>query len=422
MMGRTIFRPVGPLAMAFIFVGVGNLAALWFNLYRLATLGFLIAIFVVQFSSSIRAVPGFGICSALVKSAPIYIYILLSTFWSPEPADAAVNALYMIAAVIPAIALGATLSRHYKGLDIAQGFGFLLVPFAIQAFISFTQGRNSMEVGDGTMRSLLGSIICLVSPIIAGAWAQTQKLRFVIYGLILAIFVVTMESRSTLLFAAPATLLSLYVHDRKMARRILLRSLIPLVLLMFLTGPSLISRFQSSSTSFNIGASVLDEFNLPIDERVDFDRRLTTFTAIQAFLDSPAFGKGYWSVYQMHRSDYGVELSAHGLIPGTLGELGIVGIVIFFMMVWRVMARAFTSVKMGSSVDSMTVHFLIGMLSLLMLGIFHQTIESPFFGLALALLMGLGCRRYKLSSGKQLARTVLLDAPTTLRRYQQNKI
>ncbi len=164
---RPVFRPSGPIATAFILIGVGYVAALWFNLYRLATLGFLIAIFVVQFSSSIRAVSHFGVRSALVRSSPIYIYILLSTFWSPEPPDALVNALYMLAAVIPAIAFGATLSRHYKGLDIAQGFGILLMPFAIQALISFTQGRNTMEIGDGTMRSLLGSIICLVSPVIA---------------------------------------------------------------------------------------------------------------------------------------------------------------------------------------------------------------------------------------------------------------
>jgi hypothetical protein len=389
MSSRPILRPSETLAACFGLIGIGHVAALWFSMYRLATLALIVGILITQLSASARSVDSPGMRHALLRAAPIYLYALVSTSWSPQPADAFINTLYVLAAVAPAIALGATLAHRYKGVHIAQGFGVLLVPFAAQAVVSAIQGRSPMEVGDGTMRSLLSSAICLASPILAGAWAITRQARFLVFGLVVAAFAVTMESRSVVLFAGPAVMVSLYLHDEKLAKRVLTRSVLPLLCVLAIAGPSMVARFDSSSTSFDIGEAIVEEFSLPADERVDFDRRLTTFTSLQTFLEYPVFGRGYSAIFQLHRSEYGIELSAHGLAPGTLSELGIVGLLIIAAVVWRVIRVAVQSAKSGKA-DPMSIHFVVGMGAILVLGLFHQTIESVFFGMGFGLLVGLG--------------------------------
>jgi hypothetical protein len=392
---RLLFRPVWVISLAFIVVGIGNLAALWFNLYRIATFSILFAIVIIQFSSSIRAVNGVGTWFILIKFAPIYIYVLMSTLWSPEPSDALVNAAYMVAGVIPAIIFGASLVRHYKGIDIANGLGILTLTFAIQALISILDGRNGMDVGDGTMRSLLGSLICLVSPIIVGAWLQTYRVKYFFFGLILLIMTITIGSRSALLIAPLASLLAIYIHNRKMAYRTICYSFPIILLVTYIIGPTIFSRFGADSFSYDISSSVIDDLNLSSEDRVDFDRRLVSFTALKSFFESPVIGTGYWSVYQINSFEYGRQLSAHGLIPGTLGELGLIGITIFSAIVMGVISRVYNLVKFDSSADSMSKYFLIGVVALIFQGMFHQIIEAPFFGMALAILTGLGYRRFK---------------------------
>ena len=200
---------------------------------------------------------------------------------------------------------------------------------------------------------------------------------------------VTMESRSVILFAVPAALVSLYLHDRRLALRILLRGVLPLAILLVFVDPNLLVRFSSASTNLNVGESVIEELQRPPEERVDFERRLTTFTAIKTFREHPLFGQGYSSIRQIHEIEYGFELSAHGLIPGTLSELGLVGIGILTLTLWRVYRSARWAMRAPESGDPMIIHFAVGLCTLLVLGLFHQTIESVFFGLTLGLLIGI---------------------------------
>lgn len=388
-MKLTLLAPQTALSICFALVGIGHVTALWFSLYRIATLSMIGAVVVAQLSASIRPVRSSGMRKALVQASPIYLYALLSTTWSPQPADAFFDVLYVCAAVAPSIALGVTLGRRYDGVKISQGMGVLLIPFAAQAAYGALLGQDPMLVGDGTMRSLLGSAICLVSPVLAGAWALTRQRRFAVFGLIAAIFAITMESRSVVLFAGPAAMASLFLYNRGWALRLLKRWTLPALIVLTIASPGMLSRFDSSATSLEVGESVLEDLALPTNERVDFDRRLTTFTAVQTFVSSPIFGGGYSSLFQTHRSEYGIELSAHGLVPGTLSELGLVGVLVIALVVWRVLRQAMRSVRQERSRDPMTIHFIVGFCALLLLGFFHQTIESVFFGLTLGLLIGL---------------------------------
>lgn len=379
------------LSVCFALIGIGHIAGLWFGLYRLVTLSFVLAIVIALASGSVQRHRKLGAWKALALAAPIYVYAVVSTRWSPEPADALIHAIYMSIAVAPGIAFGAVIARRYRGVDVAHGLGMLLLPFAAAAVIGAFQGTDPTQVGEGTFRSLLGSVLCLVSPILAGAWALTRRRRFIFFLAIVAVFALTIGSRSALLLAAPAAFISVLLHDRRTALRLLALWTIPFALVLALLGSSALERFSAGSTSLEVGESVLDELQASPDEQTDIDRRLAIFTATRAFVEHPLFGIGYAGLLQLHRADYGKQdLSAHGLVPGSLGELGLLGMSIFAVLVWRVLHRARRALRDPRTCDPMTIHYMVGLGTLLLFGLFHQTIESAFFGMTLGLVMGLG--------------------------------
>jgi len=373
---------------------MGFVAFLWFELFRLVTFSLIGAAVVAHAAGSRKSRSALSISQGLVNASPIYIYALISTLWSPDREQALRDAVYIWIAVAPAIALGVTLVRRYTFLQIAEGLAFLLLPFALQAAVGAAQGNDPMLVGNLTMRSLLGSAICLISPILAGAWALTRRPRFLVFGLIAGVFAVTMESRTVILFAMPAALLSVYLQDRKLAKQIVWRWTLPIIIASLLANPAMLARFGSEGTNLNFGDSVIDELALPSEDRTDFDRRLTTFTATAAFLEHPLFGHGYSSVFQTNQNEYGLEISAHGLIPGTLGELGLVGMAVLAYTLWRAHSAAKAALRLPRAVDPMLIHFIVGFWALILVGLFHQTIESVFFGLILGLLMGTRPRKH----------------------------
>ena len=385
-----ILSPQITLSICFALIGVGHVAALWYELYRLVTLSLLAAVVIAHASGFARAGHRVGIGRGLLRASPIYVYALVSTLWSPDSAIALRDAVYMCIAIAPAIALGLTMARRYTGLQIAQSFGIMLMPFAFQAIASLIERGDPMLVGNGSMRSLLGSLVCLTSPVLAGAWALTNQRRFVLFGLIAAVFAVTMESRSVILFAAPAVLVSLYLHDRRLALRVLKRWSVPLILVVVFASSSLLARFASDATNLDISESVFEELEHPSEDRVDFDRRLTTFTATATFLENPLMGRGYASILQIHQNELGLNISAHGLIPGTLSELGLFGMGVLTWTLWRVVSRTRKTIRTPGNNNPLLIHFLVGFGAVLLLGLFHQTIESVFFGLILGLLMGFG--------------------------------
>ena len=144
-MAATRLSPRQTLSICFVLVGIGHIAGLWFDLYRIVTLSLVAAVAIAFGSRSVRPMGTFGIGHALLQASPIYLYALISTRWSPDPNTAFRDALYMCIAVAPSIALGVTLARRYTGLQVAHGLGVLLLPFGVQAIAS------ALERGDPTL-------------------------------------------------------------------------------------------------------------------------------------------------------------------------------------------------------------------------------------------------------------------------------
>ncbi len=379
----------------FAVIGVAYLAALWLDLFRLVIFALLFALALSLLVGPSRPNPLVRIVYGLVLILPIYGYCVTSAFWSPGPDEALRDAVYMCISVFPAVALGIALGNGFTGLQIAYGLGMLMVPFALQALYGALTGGDPMLVGSWSMRSILTSIICLASPVLAGAWALSRRRAFFWYWLIVLALTVTIGSRSVLLFAIPAALVSVFLQDRRLAIRLIKWSL-PLLILVVVANPTMLARFSAESTNLAFDEwSIDEELKLPPEERVDVDRRLAALTAYRLFLQNPIFGSGYASVLQTNRDEFGLEISAHGLIPGTLGELGLAGMAIFCAVIALTFVRARASVLSSSTVDRMLKHFVVALFAVLLLGLFHQTLESIFFGLSLGLVIGFGGSRRK---------------------------
>ena len=173
-----------------------------------------------------------------------------------------------------------------------------------------------MLVGSWSIRSILTSIICLVSPVLAGAWALTRRRAFLAYWLLALALTVTIGSRSALLFAIPAALVSVFLQDRRLAIRLIKWSLLAFILVV-VEPDDACSSAESTNLAFDEW-SIEEEMKLPPDERVDVDRRLAALTAYRLFVQNPIFGGG--SERSRDQSGrVGLEISAHGLIRSSWG-------------------------------------------------------------------------------------------------------
>lgn len=383
----------GTVSVCLLLIGIGHIAALQFELYRLVPISIVIAtILAALHTSKNRPQLYFSeILTGLIIALPIYLYAVISSTWSPDVDLAFRDATYMCIAVVPSIVFGIVIAKRFSLLDIAFGFGMLLLPFLAQSIVNEYLRDDPMIFEAASMRSILASILCLIAPILSGAWLVTRQTRFLFFVLVVCVLALTMGSRSALLIIFPTILVSIYLKDKQLAiLGFLLTSL--LLIIVFLVQSETLSRFSPEGTDFNVGESVLEELQLPPEERVDFDRRLAVFTSIDLFLAHPIIGGGYSSVRQTHQANYGYDLAAHGLIPGSLSELGLFGIFIFLFVVMQVIARArvVRYADIFHNHDQMVRYYLLGLAATMVVGMFHQIIESVFFGLILGILIGCG--------------------------------
>ena len=178
-------------------------------------------------------------------------------------------------------------SRDFR---LRTGSGMLLVPFALYASYGALTGVDPMLVGTWSIRSILTSIICLVSPVLAGAWALTRRRAFLGYWLLALALTVTIGSRSALLFAIPAALVAVFLQDRRLAIRLIKWSLLAFILVVVKPDDAVCGSAESTNLTFDEW-SIEEEMKLPPDERVDVDRRLAALTAYRLFVQNPIFGE-----------------------------------------------------------------------------------------------------------------------------------
>ncbi|WP_150627330.1 hypothetical protein [Pandoraea captiosa] len=386
--------------VSFFLVSAGYVLSLYGNLFKLLLLCFAAAIAFVFIwrRPSIRELK--AICKAVMIVLPLYAYMELSATFTPDPALGFEYATYALVTVMPALMLGVLLGMRSSAEKFMAAFQTLVLTFLALTLVNQQLTGDPMLTAFGSIRTVFAIIFCVATPFLIGKWLSTSGRSKWIALLAFAWGMYAMrDSRSVLLLVAPIVLFMLFAYRRRLfiiggtlavSVAIIAAIISPLVL----NGgePPLDLGRLTSETNLDI-SDVLNDFALPPEQRIDFDRRLTTYTALQKFEESPWFAAGYTGVWQANMDNYKLNISAHGY-TGNIGELGIAGMSIFALIVLyayrqyrRYVVPKFRLMLRGKVPMAQTALFL-SYLVLLMLGAFHQIMESVVFGLVLGLVLG----------------------------------
>ena len=386
--------------VSFFLVSAGYVLSLYGNLFKLLLLCFAAAIALVFMwrKPSIRELK--AVCKAAMIVLPLYAYMELSATLTPNPALGFEYATYALVTVMPALMLGVLLGMRCAPEKFMSGFQTLVLTFLALTLVNQQLTGDPMLTEYGSIRTVFAIIFCVATPFLIGKWLSTSGRSKWIALLAFAWGMYAMrDSRSVLLLVAPLVLAMMFIYRRRMVvvggSLLMMAAVVTAIISpLVLNGgePPIDLGRLTSDTNLDI-SDVLNDFALPPEQRIDFDRRLTTYTALQKFEESPWFAAGYTGVWQANMNNYKLNISAHGY-TGNIGELGIVGMSIFALIVLyaykqyrRYVVPQFRLMLRGKVPVAHTALF-FAYIALLMLGAFHQIMESVVFGLVLGLVLG----------------------------------
>jgi hypothetical protein len=384
--------------MCLFLVTLGHLATLWFAAFKILTiLMVLLAILLISQTCPRQSNgPNQWVRRSAWAYGLVYLYMGLASIRAPDPVAALLAFSMTVVAIAPAFLLGQLAGQRAPLSSLVLGIAMMPIPFAIQIFLNSFQFEDPMLVGEYSMRSILGGLLCLTTPVAMAHYLATRRLgsmALVALGLVLAL---SIQSRSAILLVVPATV---WVLLRQPGARIIHIASVGLVLAavaavaLIAVGGS--NRFSGENTNLDISDTIFEELTQPAEERVDFDRRLAAFVSTQLFLDHPILGSGYSSVLQTTTAEFNADVGSHGFVPGTAGELGLVGLTLIVAFLFRMHQQ----LKNLHTQQLTTPHQILaqglgaGFWALVAYGFFHQTFESVYFALLIGILIGAMQRR-----------------------------
>jgi O-antigen ligase len=207
----------------------------------------------------------------------------------------------------------------------------------------------------------------------------------------------TIGSRSTIVLLPIALLGSLVFIRRRRGQTV--RAIIQLSLLGVAVGAiafaipvvragifAALNRFTPSATRLDVPVDIEAELSAPMSEQTDLERRLSLFVAGRSFLARPLTGGGYYSTLAITRSQFNIPIGAHGLPSVLLGELGIVGTILFSWLIVRFFRGIRAGKRRARSAEEREFFeaTTVTMVVVLLFGMFHQVDQTPAFFALLA--------------------------------------
>ncbi|MFT6045710.1 MAG: hypothetical protein ACI9WC_001411 [Arenicella sp.] len=378
--------------LSFILIGLGQFGAYELELFRLVPISFCLAIGAMVLLRPSHYSELKSICTELKFILPIYLFAIISSMWAADPITSFRDALYVLITIIPAFIFGLMLKERCTLENIARGIALFVLLCFLQAMYNWYLRGDMMLTSGTSMRSMVGGLVVFSTPLLLGVYL-TRRSWIMFLGLSVAIFFLfSIESRSALVLTLPAILLIIYLYKPIFLVPILMIC-VPLVVIAFsLTdlGAGINERFSSENFSVDVSENVLDELALPVHERVDFERRLTMFTSWESLMSHPILGIGYSGILQLNLERYDVNVSAHGVFPGTAAEIGMVGMCLLVLFIYRVHHRYIRSPHLlqGSESRLFCRFLFVSFVFILLFGLFHQLIETYYFGMIAGFIVG----------------------------------
>lgn len=326
-----------------------------------------------------------GLFASSLPLLALFAYLALSLTWSADPGLALEHYLHnliqpVVFVVFYAIGYNAV-PRQSVQLFVLYAASCL----AAAAYVYLKQGAFEGE-DFGSIRSTFGLVFVTSIPYLVwwiherpAAWKWTLLL-------LILVTVVALRSRAAFIVAPVALLVTQYALASRAGRRTGLRWIVGGLLVLGTLGVLFVSdsgslRFGSDALSLEL-SGVEEELRLPAEFRVDISRRLMIHSVLEDMAEHPFLGTGYMGTLISTLDKYGLGISAHGL-PAHFAELGLLGTLIF-LWAMLVFTRATAPARDPSRYQLVTR---IAMVGILVVGLFHQVLESwPFYA-----VYALGC-------------------------------
>ncbi len=119
----------------------------------------------------------------------------------------------------------------------------------------------------------------------------------------------------------------------------------------------------------------------------DLERRLLWLISYEAFVEHPVVGVGYGGIGDRFDDAFGYVMTSHGFVTTLLGETGILGTILFLLVMLGYFRRIGRAIRAGVS-DEKATSFLrasrAAMIGILVIGLFHQVYQDQIFYILLA--------------------------------------
>lgn len=319
-------------------------------------------------------------------------YLLASSLWSPSPATTlyfwGIDLMNLVAFLVSYAWVLSTsewaLSAYFEVQTL------MILPIMLWFLVSVGQ---LYDTSFGAVRTGFATSCLVALPFLVWRLRLRPNIRTLSLLLFALVILVSGDSRSALLIA-PVLLIGAFVFigesgiSRIRSITVLLALVIGFAMVAMLV-PDLREAILHSAgrltsggpagTSLSISSALYDEVALPAEARVDIERRLQLFIALQSFLAHPIIGGGFQSTLVTIHDQFGWEVSAHGLPSTLLGETGLLGTGIFGFMIWRFFRRMNQSRPLVATPErkGFIGTCKLTMLGILLLGLFHQVDQIP---------------------------------------------
>lgn len=140
-------------------------------------------------------------------------------------------------------------------------------------------------------------------------------------------------------------------------------------------------------TSTYLGRYASDMFNM--NESGNFFRLIGWQTALAKFSEHPILGAGYGVLSASAANYYGIDTTAESYLLKVLGELGIIGLLLYLLIIARVTLYSILGIRNGAGRDRELAEVLLACTSsVIVTGLVTQNIEYDFFAVLFWFFMG----------------------------------
>lgn len=379
------------LWLGFVLITLGYIGFRTFYIYKFVHVGLGVALLLllITLPLSVRFLNRVVILGWPVIA--VLAWFLLTLTWVKDPALPLLQTATSFSASIAAFLIGAIWRFYFKPSEVSEFFPVLALGYVMLSAINYTLFGDLMAVEQGSFRTEIAAVIAMTLPVLIARALVLRSIWSACIAIAISALAIYGQSRTTLMILVLAVCILGVMHFRARLIPAYLVGFVTLMAGLTVLPSEIFDRLSNQTQLEATESAIAEELSKPSGMQVDLDRRIILLVAKNEFLDHMAFGIGYMGLSSAVEKHFGRSISAHGLIPALLAEIGLVGGVILLVTLARSFSALRWSMRRSASIVERTFisHMAVSLALLVVFGVFHQLVEYPIFWLLVGFaLMG----------------------------------